>query len=79
MLMRATAQELKTLIPDPAKGAMAVDIIRLGHEPGRSDDANQRKRWSKYWAPNDRCAVVYWETAIVPPAVIDGSLRRRKN
>ena len=28
VLMRATAQELKTLIPDPAKGAMAVDILR---------------------------------------------------
>lgn len=40
-----------------------------------SDDAKQRKKWSKYknyWAPNGRCAAVYRETAIVPPAVIGG-------
>ena len=24
------------------------------------------------WAPNDRRAAVYWETAIAPPAVIGG-------
>ncbi|XP_037405926.1 uncharacterized protein LOC119268410 [Triticum dicoccoides] len=75
VLMRATAQELKTLIPNPAKGAMAVDIIRWAMSQVVSNDARQRKRWSKYknyWAPNDRRAAVYWETTIVPPAVIGG-------
>ncbi|KAE8804328.1 Acyl-CoA-binding domain-containing protein 4 [Hordeum vulgare] len=40
-----------------------------------SDDAKQRKRWSKYKnysTPNNRRAAVYWETTIVPPAVIGG-------
>ncbi|KAI4994329.1 hypothetical protein ZWY2020_029377 [Hordeum vulgare] len=75
VLMRATAQELKTLIPNPAKGAMAVDIIRWAMNQAVSDDAKQRKRWSKcknYWAPNHRRAAVYWETAIVPPTIIGG-------
>ena len=79
VLMKATKEELKTLIPDPAKGAMAVDIIRWAMNQAVSDDAKQRKKWCKYktyWAPNDRRAAVYWETAIAPPAVI--ALRRRK-
>ena len=36
---------------------------------------NRGKKWCKYknyWAPNDRRAAVYWEMAIVPPAVIGG-------
>ena len=28
VVKKATAEELKTLIPDPAKGAMSVDILR---------------------------------------------------
>ncbi|KAM3230240.1 hypothetical protein ACQJBY_060811 [Aegilops geniculata] len=75
VLMRATTQELKTLIPNPANGAMAVDIIHWDMNQVVSDDAKQRKRWSKYknyWAPNDCRAAVYWETAIVPPMDIDG-------
>ncbi|KAE8804590.1 Chitinase domain-containing protein 1 [Hordeum vulgare] len=44
MLMRATAQELKMLIPNPLKGAMAVDIIRWAMNQAASDDAKQRKR-----------------------------------
>ena len=75
VLMKATAQELKTLIPYPAKGAMAVDIIRWAMSQVVSNDARQRTRWSKYknyWAPNDRRAAVYWETTIVPPTVIGG-------
>ncbi|XBH58681.1 hypothetical protein VPH35_080075 [Triticum aestivum] len=75
VLMRATAQELKMLIPNPAKGAMAVDIIRWAMNQAISDDAKQRKRWSKYknyWAPNDCRATVYWETTIVPPVDIGG-------
>ena len=54
---------------------MAVDIIRWAMNQAVSDDAKQRKKWCKYktyWAPNDRRAAVYWETAIVPPAVIVG-------
>src|SRR4051812_4972816 len=73
--MKATKEELKTLIPDPAKGAMAVDIIRWAMNQAVSDDAKQRKKWCKYktyWAPNDHSAAVYWETAIAPPAVIGG-------
>ena len=65
----------KTLIPHPAKGAMVVDIIHWAMNPDVSDDAKQRKKWSKYknyWAPNDHRAAVYWETTIVPPAVISG-------
>ncbi|KAE8810185.1 Acyl-CoA-binding domain-containing protein 4 [Hordeum vulgare] len=52
---------------------MAVDIIGRAMNHAVSDDAKQRKRWSKYknyWAPNDRRVAVYWETAIVPSAVI---------
>ncbi|KAE8784464.1 Chitinase domain-containing protein 1 [Hordeum vulgare] len=44
MLMMATAQELKMLIPNPAKGAMAIDIIRWAMNQAVSDDAKQRKR-----------------------------------
>ncbi|KAE8799436.1 Chitinase domain-containing protein 1 [Hordeum vulgare] len=75
VIVRAIAQELKTLIPNPAKGAMAIDIIRWAMNQAIFDDAKQRKRWSKYknyWAPNDCRAAVYWETAIVPSAVIGG-------
>ena len=75
VLMRATSQELKTVIPDPAKGAMAVDIICWAMNQAVSGDAKQRKKWSKYkncWASNDRRAAVYWKRAIVPPAVIGG-------
>nr|XP_020185656.1 uncharacterized protein LOC109771372 [Aegilops tauschii subsp. strangulata] len=75
VLMRATAQELKTLIPGPAKGVMALDIIHWAMNQAVSDDAKQRRKWSKYktyWAPNDRRAALYWETAIVSPAVIGG-------
>ncbi|KAE8820186.1 Chitinase domain-containing protein 1 [Hordeum vulgare] len=39
VLMRATAQELKTLIPNGAKGAMAVDIIHWAMNQAVSDDA----------------------------------------
>ena len=75
MLMKATTEELKALIPDPAKGVMAVDIIRWAMNQAVSDDAKQRKKWCKYknyWAPNDRRAAVYWEMTIAPPAVIGG-------
>ncbi|KAE8795325.1 Acyl-CoA-binding domain-containing protein 4 [Hordeum vulgare] len=54
---------------------MAVDVIRWAMNQTVSDDAKQRKRWSKYknyWSPNDRRAAVYWETTIVPPMVIGG-------
>ena len=73
VLMKPTKEELKTLIPDPAKGAMAVDIIRWAMNQVVFDNAKQRKKWCKYkiyWAPNDRRAAVYWTTAIAPPAVI---------
>ena len=62
VLMKASKEELKTLIPDPAKGAMAVDIIRWAMNQAVSDDGKQRKKWCKYknyWAPNDRRATVY--------------------
>ena len=75
VVMKATKEELKTLIPDPAKGAMAVDIIRWAMNQAVSNDAKRRKKWCKYktyWAPNDRRAAVYWETTIAPPAVIGG-------
>ncbi|KAE8783029.1 Chitinase domain-containing protein 1 [Hordeum vulgare] len=75
VLMRATAQEFKMLIPNPAKGAMAVNIIRWAINRAAFDDAKQRKRWSKYknyWASDDRRVVVYRETAILPPVVIGG-------
>ena len=73
--MKATKEELKTLIPDPAKGAMVVDIIRWAMNQAVSDDPKQRKKWCKYktyWAPNDHRAAVYWETGIPPLAVIGG-------
>ena len=48
VLMKATKEELKTLVPDPAKGAMAVDIIRWDMNQAVFDDAKQRKKWCKY-------------------------------
>jgi len=81
VLMKATKEELKTLIPDPAKGVMAVEIIRWATNQAVSDDATQRKKWCKYktyWARNDHCAAVYWETAIAPPTVIAGELMTHK-
>lgn len=35
VVKKVTSEELKTLIPDPTKGAMSVDILLLGHESGR--------------------------------------------
>ena len=60
---------------------MAVDIIRLAMNQAVSDDTKRRKKWSKYknyWAPNDRCDTVYWETAIAPPAVIGGDPKQEE-
>ena len=48
VLMKATAEELKTLIPDPAKGAMTVDILRWAMNQAVSDDPKQTKKWRKY-------------------------------
>ena len=38
VLTKATQDELKTLIPDPAKGAMAVYILRWAMNQAVSDD-----------------------------------------
>ncbi|XBJ04305.1 hypothetical protein VPH35_023259 [Triticum aestivum] len=47
VLMKATKEELETLIPDPTKGAMVVDIIRWAMNQVVSDDPKQRKKWCK--------------------------------
>ena len=72
VLMKPTKEELKTLIPDPAKGAMAVDIIRWAMNQTVSDDAKQRKKWSKYKN--------YWVLmAVVPQCTGRWQSRRRRS
>jgi hypothetical protein len=48
VVKKATAEELKTLIPDPVKGTMLVDILRWAMHQGDSNDAGQRAGWAKY-------------------------------
>ncbi|XBH71273.1 hypothetical protein VPH35_098747 [Triticum aestivum] len=69
VLKKEMPKELKTLIPDPAKGAMSVDILRWAMNQAESDDAGQRAKWAKYrqyWRPHDHRASVYFTTNIVP-------------
>ena len=40
----ATVEELKMLIPNPAKGAMLVDILRRAMNLAKSHDAGQKAR-----------------------------------
>ena len=39
VVKKATPEELKTLIPDPVKGAMSVDILRSAMNQAESGDA----------------------------------------
>ena len=48
VMKKATSDKLKTLIPDPAKGAMSVDILRWAMNQANSGDTGQRARWAKY-------------------------------
>ena len=48
MMLKATEEELKTLIPDPAKGIMSVGILRWAMDEVESDDPGQRAKWVKY-------------------------------
>ena len=62
VMKNATPEELKTLVPDPAKGAMSVDILRWAMNWAHSGDARQRARWAKYSqykAPQDQHAAAY--------------------
>ena len=62
VMKKATPDELKTLVPDPAKGAMSVDILRWAMNQADSGDARQRARWAKYSqykAPQDQRATTY--------------------
>jgi hypothetical protein len=73
VVKKATLEELKTLIPDPAKGAMSVDILRWAMNQADSGDAGQRARWAKYReyrAPQDQRAAAYWNRTLVAPEVI---------
>ncbi|KAE8775771.1 Chitinase domain-containing protein 1 [Hordeum vulgare] len=40
---KATSEELKTLIPDPAEGTMSVNILSWAMNQADSDDAGRRK------------------------------------
>ncbi|KAE8818227.1 Chitinase domain-containing protein 1 [Hordeum vulgare] len=68
MMKKAMPEELKTLIPDPAKRDMSVDILRWAMNQVDSNDAGHRAKWAKYrqyWCPHDHCASVYFTTNIV--------------
>ncbi|KAE8784177.1 Chitinase domain-containing protein 1 [Hordeum vulgare] len=39
MVKKATIKELKTLIPDPTKGAMSLDMLRFAMNQANFDDA----------------------------------------
>ncbi|EMS51272.1 hypothetical protein TRIUR3_23909 [Triticum urartu] len=54
VVRKAMTEELKTLIPDPAKGATSVYILRWAMNQADSVDAGQRARWTKYRAPQDQ-------------------------
>ena len=69
VVKKATLEELKTLIPDLAKGAMSVDILRWPMNQAEFDDAGQRAKWAKYRQyrrPHDHHVGVYFTTNIVP-------------
>ena len=70
MMKKATPDELKTLVPDPAKGAMSVDILRWAMNQADSGDAGQRARWAKYSqykAPQDQRVTTYWSSTFGSP------------
>ena len=48
VMKKATPDELKTLIPDPAKGTISADILRWAINQADSGDTRQRARWAKY-------------------------------
>ncbi|KAE8795575.1 Chitinase domain-containing protein 1 [Hordeum vulgare] len=65
VVKKATTKELKTLIPDPAKGAISVDVLRSTMNQANPEDARQRAKWVKYKEynrPNDDHAAMYWTT-----------------
>ncbi|KAE8777240.1 Chitinase domain-containing protein 1 [Hordeum vulgare] len=65
VVKKATPEELKTLIPDPAKGAMSVAILRWVMNQADSSDARQRAKWAKYKQyrrPRNHRASVYFTT-----------------
>jgi hypothetical protein len=62
VVKKVTAEELKTLIPDPAKGDMLVDVLRWAMNQADSGNAGQRARWAKYLeykAPRDQRVAAY--------------------
>ena len=62
VMKKATSDELKTLVPDPAKGTMLLDILRWAMNQADSNDTRQRARWAKYRqykAPQDQRAAAY--------------------
>ena len=68
MMLKATEEELKTLIPDPAKGIMSVGILRWAMDEVESNDPGQRARWAKYKlarATHERLDVTVAPTTIV--------------
>lgn len=68
MVKKATADELKTLIPDPTKDTMLVNILRWAMNQAKSGDARQRSRWAKYrqyMRPHDHRATTYFTLGTV--------------
>ncbi|XBI92926.1 hypothetical protein VPH35_029886 [Triticum aestivum] len=68
VVKKAAPEELKTLIPDPAKGALSVKILRWAMNQADSGDARQRSRWAKYREyrrPHDHHVAAYFTTRIV--------------
>ncbi|EMS45333.1 hypothetical protein TRIUR3_35028 [Triticum urartu] len=47
VLKKATPDELKTLVPDPAEGAMLADNLCWAMNQANSGDGRQRARWAK--------------------------------
>ena len=48
VIKKATPDKLKALIPDLAKGAMSMDILRWAMNQADSSDTRQRARRAKY-------------------------------
>ena len=70
VMKKPTPDELKTLVLDPAKGAMSVDILHWDMNQADSNDGRQRARWSKYSqykAPQDQRVAAYWSSTFGSP------------
>ncbi|KAF7053231.1 hypothetical protein CFC21_061204 [Triticum aestivum] len=70
VVKKATTEELKSLIPYPAKGAMSVDTLCWAMNQADSGDTGHMTRWAKYRAPHDQRVAMYWNSTLVALGVI---------